>query len=89
MSANDDNGPVRITNREIWEKLEKQDERWHEVSEKLALLVDKFDSLTTVKEDHEQRLRNVEKRITQIVAIGSVVALVIGPAVGAVLGHYL
>lgn len=72
MSENE----VIITLKEVYEVQQAHGRIQTEISSKLDRLLDKHDRIDERVEDHESRMRTLEKRVWSIPSIATIIALV-------------
>lgn len=71
MSENE----VVITLKEVYEAQKEQGRIQTEISSKLDRLLDKHDRIDERVEDHESRMRTLEKRVWSIPSIATLIAI--------------
>ena len=66
---------VVITLKEVYEQQQQQGKIQSEISSKLDRLLDKHDRIDERVEDHESRMRTLEKRVWGIPSIATIIAI--------------
>lgn len=61
----DDPHEVRITLREVWDLQQRQNEMLTKMASDLARFLDAHDRVARTVDDHEERIRSMERKVWQ------------------------
>lgn len=66
---------VLVTLSDVWEELKEQKEILHSIATRIDRMGDAVDNQTEKLDDHEKRLRYVERRVWALPSLATIVAV--------------
>lgn len=76
-----DSNVVNITLREVWESQQEQGKLLHQMHSDLKRSLDSHDRVRDMVDDHEDRIRSIERRVWQASGAAALIGATLGTLV--------